>query len=66
MGHYRPGTNAIGYYQKRKAEGTLPKAEKPVKKAKATSKPIPGYTGPGMVGAEATKSKNRRFTKASR
>ena len=65
MGHYRPGTNAIGYYQKRKAEGTLPKAEKPPKKKDSKATDI-GYSGPGIVGAEAARCKNRRFTKARR
>lgn len=61
LGHYRPGSNAIKYYQKRKAEGTLPVAKKRMRKLE----PIPGGITPkGMVGAEA--SKNRRFTKARR
>ena len=66
LGYYRPGTNATGYYEKRKSDGTLPKAEKPAKKKKDSGPDMTGYSGPGLVGAEATKSRNRRFTKARR
>lgn len=65
LGYYRPGTNAATYYEKRKSEGTLPKAVKPPKKEKS-GPDMTGYTGPGTVGAEAAKSGNRRLTRANR
>ena len=66
MGYYRPGSNAVKYLEERKAKGNLPVASKPSKKKKAPDMTDFGTNGPGMVGAEASKSKNRRLTKAKR
>ncbi|MBE6518298.1 MAG: hypothetical protein E7Z70_01970 [Thermoplasmata archaeon] len=66
MGYYRPGSNAGRYLEERKAKGNLPVASKPSKKKKAPDMTGFGTKGPGMVGAEASKSKNRRATKARR
>lgn len=60
LGYYRPGANAVNYYEERKKNGKLPVAVKPAgkkKKADATK----GTAG-GSIGAEA--SRNRRVTKA--
>ena len=54
LGHYRPGSNAVGYLNERKKAGTLPKAEKLLKKTKAKTVTA-GYTGP----VAATASRNR-------
>jgi len=61
--YYSPGSNAINYYKEREAAGTLPTASKPKKRAK---EPGVGGTAPGPVGSTATKSPNRRVTRARR
>ena len=65
MGYYRPGSNAGKYYEERKAAGTLPVAVKPKKRKKAETE-IPISTGPGIVGAEAMRSGNRRIVRPRR
>lgn len=55
---YHPGSNAGKYYAKRKAEGTLPKAQKPAKTPKATDVGVPKSTG-----TAATATANRKSVK---
>lgn len=61
---YSPGSNALNYYNARKAAGTLPVAQKPTKKKAGDVTTARGMNGP--VGAEATRSKNRRYIRARR
>lgn len=66
LGYYRPGSNARNYLAERTAKGTMPVATKPARKKKGTDMIGVGSSGPGTVGAEATRSGNRRATRARR
>lgn len=59
---YRPGSNAGNYYAARKAAGTMPKAQRPVRTAKAQSGDAPGTTGStgGVAPAAANKTGGKK------
>ena len=60
---YRPGSNAGNYYAARKAAGTMPKAQRPVR-AKAQNGDAPGTTrATGGVGATASASRGGKKNK---
>lgn len=58
---YRPGSNAGNYYAARKAAGTMPKAQRPVR-VKAQNGDAPGITGTTGVGT-ATANRGGKKTK---
>lgn len=62
LGYYRPGDNASNYYTERKTKGTLPVANRPVRKKRSDMT----KTTSGPIGATAMKSYNRAYTKAKR
>lgn len=62
LSYYRPGLNALEYYKQREKAGTLPVAEKPIRKPKTSAAGVTvGGTG-GMIGAEASQSRKPRKT----
>ena len=62
LGYYRPGENATNYYAERRTKGTLPVANRPVRKKRSDMT----KTTSGSIGATAMKSYNRAYTKAKR